>query len=70
MDLKLIIIGIIMMLPICLIKFIPALNVFGIGRLIFGLTFCIGMCILLAGISKFENVERFGNVEKEEEDEE
>ena len=58
MDIKLIIIGIIMMLPVVAIKFVPALIFLGPFLLFFVLAACIGMCILIAGISKFTNIEK------------
>ncbi len=63
MDFKLIIVAVIMMLPICLIRVIPALNIFGVGKLVFGLSFCVGMCVLCAGVSKFTNIEQ-GSMEE------
>jgi len=58
MKIKLIIIGILMMLPVVAVKFIPALIFLGPFLIFFVLAACIGMCILIAGISQFTNIEK------------
>jgi len=65
MDLKLIIIGFLLMLPVVAVKFIPALIFLGPFLIIFICLACAGLFVMIAGISKFTNVQRFANVEKE-----
>jgi len=64
MDFKLIIIALIMMLPILLTRFIPALKSYTICLI---LPFLVGMCVLCAGVAKFTNIENFTNIKEEKE---
>jgi hypothetical protein len=58
MKLKLILVGILMMVPLIAVKFIPALLFLGPFLIFFVLAACVGMCVLIAGVSSFTNIEK------------
>jgi hypothetical protein len=68
MDIKIILIGLILMVPLIAVKFIPALLFLGPFLICFVCCACAGMIMVITGIAKFTNVQRFANVEKEEEE--
>ena len=69
MDIKLIILGIMLMIPVIAVKFIPALLFLGPFLLIFVLCACAGLIMMMVGVSKFTNVQKqpFTNIEERKE---
>jgi hypothetical protein len=69
MDIKLIIIGILLILPVIAVKFIPALLFLGPFLIFFVLLACSGLITIIVGVSKFTNTlkQSFTNTQKIEE---